>query len=57
MLSSQFETTEPTVSGILPVPPELRTDLQYSKIFFVWFSMNFNILSFVNSHLRRQLDR
>lgn len=32
--------------GILPVPPEHRTDTQYSKIFFVWFSMNFNILSF-----------
>ena len=36
-------------SGILPVPPERRTDTQYSKIFFVWFSMNFNILSFVHS--------
>lgn len=33
--------------GILPVPPECRTDTQYSKIFFIWFSMNFNILSFV----------
>ena len=47
-----FESTEPIRPGILPVPPELRTDSQYSKIFFVWFSMNFNILSFVSSHLR-----
>ncbi|EMD31874.1 hypothetical protein CERSUDRAFT_119154 [Gelatoporia subvermispora B] len=32
--------------GILPVPAEQRTDTQYSKIFFIWFSANFNILSF-----------
>ncbi|THG95083.1 hypothetical protein EW026_g6503 [Hermanssonia centrifuga] len=32
--------------GILPVPPELRTDTQYNQIFFIWLSANFNILSF-----------
>ncbi|THU97050.1 NCS cytosine-purine permease [Dendrothele bispora CBS 962.96] len=32
--------------GILPVPPEERTDTQFFKIFFLWFSTNFNILSF-----------
>ncbi|KAG1811875.1 NCS cytosine-purine permease [Suillus subaureus] len=32
--------------GTIPVPEEERVDTQYYKIFFVWFSMNFNILSF-----------
>ncbi|KAH8830062.1 NCS cytosine-purine permease [Flagelloscypha sp. PMI_526] len=32
--------------GILPVPEEGRTDTQFFKIFFVWFTANFNILSF-----------
>ncbi|KAH7911184.1 permease for cytosine/purines, uracil, thiamine, allantoin-domain-containing protein [Hygrophoropsis aurantiaca] len=32
--------------GTVPVPYEQRTDTQFYKIFFVWFSMNFNILSF-----------
>ncbi|KZT10370.1 NCS cytosine-purine permease [Laetiporus sulphureus 93-53] len=32
--------------GILPVPLEDRTDTQYSKVFFIWLSANFNILSF-----------
>ncbi|KAJ7596499.1 NCS cytosine-purine permease [Mycena floridula] len=32
--------------GILPVSAEDRTDTQFSKIFFIWFSANFNILSF-----------
>lgn len=32
--------------GIFPVPPELRVDKQFHKIFFIWFSANFNILSF-----------
>ncbi|TDL19554.1 cytosine-purine permease [Rickenella mellea] len=32
--------------GILPVPRAQRTDRQFSKIFFIWFSANFNILSF-----------
>lgn len=32
--------------GTVPVPEQERTDTQYYKIFFVWFSMNFNILSF-----------
>ncbi|KAF8610617.1 cytosine-purine permease [Ceratobasidium sp. AG-I] len=32
--------------GIYPVPPEQRTDPQFSKSFFVWLSGNLNILSF-----------
>ncbi|KAF5336795.1 hypothetical protein D9758_015839 [Tetrapyrgos nigripes] len=32
--------------GILPVSPEERTDDQFFKNFFLWFSTNFNILSF-----------
>ncbi|GLB39204.1 putative purine-cytosine permease (2.A.39) family protein [Lyophyllum shimeji] len=32
--------------GIQPVAPEQRTDTQFSKIFFIFFSMNANILSF-----------
>ncbi|KAL1742518.1 permease for cytosine/purines, uracil, thiamine, allantoin-domain-containing protein [Schizophyllum fasciatum] len=32
--------------GVKPVPPEHRTDSGYDKIFFVWASMNTNILSF-----------
>jgi cytosine/uracil/thiamine/allantoin permease len=32
--------------GIHPVPVEQRTDPQFSKIFFIWFTANFNILSF-----------
>ncbi|KAL6303234.1 NCS cytosine-purine permease [Sparassis latifolia] len=32
--------------GILPVPVEHRTDTQYHKLFFIWLSANFNILSF-----------
>jgi len=32
--------------GILPVPIDQRVDPQYSKIFFVFLSANFNILSF-----------
>ncbi|KAI0726995.1 NCS cytosine-purine permease [Fomitopsis betulina] len=32
--------------GILPVPPSQRTDTHYSKVFFVFFSANCNILSF-----------
>ena len=39
--------------GILPVPPEQRTDRQFSKIFFIWLSANCNILSYVSelSHI------
>ncbi|KAI0938693.1 hypothetical protein AcV5_000314 [Taiwanofungus camphoratus] len=37
--------------GILPVPPEDRTDTQYSKLFFIWLSFNFNILSFSSGAL------
>ncbi|RDB27544.1 Purine-cytosine permease fcyB [Hypsizygus marmoreus] len=32
--------------GIQPIPEAHRTDTQYSKIFFIWFSANCNILSF-----------
>ncbi|KIK61445.1 hypothetical protein GYMLUDRAFT_225128 [Collybiopsis luxurians FD-317 M1] len=32
--------------GISPVPISERTDTQYYKLFFLWFTMNFNILSF-----------
>ncbi|KAI0777793.1 cytosine-purine permease [Trametes elegans] len=32
--------------GITPVPIRERVDTQYSKIFFIWLSCNFNILSF-----------
>ncbi|KAJ3488966.1 hypothetical protein NLJ89_g11567 [Agrocybe chaxingu] len=39
--------------GIWPVPLNERVDRPYSKIFFVWFSMNFNILSNAGTgHLR-----
>jgi hypothetical protein len=31
--------------GILPVPFDQRVDPSYNKIFFVFFSANFNILS------------
>lgn len=37
--------------GTIPVSEEERTDTQYYKIFFVWFSMNFNILSFSSGTL------
>ncbi|KAI0360560.1 cytosine-purine permease [Trametes cingulata] len=32
--------------GITPVSVRERVDTQYSKIFFIWLSFNFNILSF-----------
>ncbi|KAF8991745.1 cytosine-purine permease [Cyathus striatus] len=32
--------------GIQPVPQSERTDAQFSKIFFIWFSANFTILAF-----------
>lgn len=35
------------LAGILPVPPSQRTDRHYSKVFFVFFSANCNILSYV----------
>lgn len=31
--------------GIQPVPEEQRTDTQYNKLFFIWFSWNVNILT------------
>ncbi|KAF8991748.1 cytosine-purine permease [Cyathus striatus] len=34
------------VRGIQPIPQEERTDAQFSKIFFIWFSANINVLSF-----------
>lgn len=40
-LSPKFAT------GILPVPPHERTETQYNKIFYIWLSANFNILSYV----------
>ena len=32
-------------AGITPVAESERVDTQYSKIFFIWLSANFNILS------------
>ncbi|EAU81390.1 purine-cytosine permease [Coprinopsis cinerea okayama7 len=32
--------------GIQPVPEERRTDTQFFKVFFIWFSWNINILTF-----------
>ncbi|THU76056.1 NCS cytosine-purine permease [Dendrothele bispora CBS 962.96] len=37
--------------GIVPVPIEQRTDTQFHKIFFIWFTGNFNILSFSTGSL------
>ncbi|KAF8799756.1 cytosine-purine permease [Phlegmacium glaucopus] len=37
--------------GIAPVPSDERVDKPYSKTFFIWFSMNFNILSFSSGTL------
>jgi len=34
-------------TGISPIPLDKRVNRPYSKIFFIWFSMNFNILSYV----------
>lgn len=34
--------------GIVPTPPEERTDTAYQKIFFIWLSANCNILSCVS---------
>lgn len=42
-------------TGIRPVQPEERTDTQFSKIFFIWFTMNFNILSYEKSSLYLKL--
>ncbi|KDQ22184.1 hypothetical protein PLEOSDRAFT_1079656 [Pleurotus ostreatus PC15] len=33
-------------TGIQPIPVEERTDTQYHKLFFFWFTANVNILSF-----------
>ncbi|KAF9491712.1 NCS cytosine-purine permease [Pleurotus eryngii] len=32
--------------GIRPIPVDERTDTRYNRIFFIWLSSNFNILSF-----------
>ncbi|KAF4582430.1 hypothetical protein EYR38_002550 [Pleurotus pulmonarius] len=32
--------------GIQPIPADERTDTRYNRIFFIWLSSNFNILSF-----------
>ncbi|KAJ7240455.1 permease for cytosine/purines, uracil, thiamine, allantoin-domain-containing protein [Mycena rebaudengoi] len=37
--------------GIKPVSSEERTDAQFSKIFFVWFSASFNLLPFSTGSL------
>ncbi|KAJ7485496.1 permease for cytosine/purines, uracil, thiamine, allantoin-domain-containing protein [Mycena latifolia] len=37
--------------GIRPVSLEERTDPQYSKIFFIWFSASFNLLPFSTGSL------
>lgn len=51
VLSLSTKLTECNCAGIYPVPPEQRLDRQFHKIFFIWFSANFNILSYV-SYLR-----
>ncbi|KAJ8587361.1 NCS cytosine-purine permease [Rhizopogon salebrosus TDB-379] len=45
-LSLNFTSWGVEERGTVPVPELERTDTQFYKIFFVWFSMNFNILSF-----------
>ncbi|KIM74151.1 hypothetical protein PILCRDRAFT_828567 [Piloderma croceum F 1598] len=44
--SKQLLTWGVEARGIRPVHIDQRTDTQFSKIFFIWFTMNFNILSF-----------
>ncbi|KAF8656966.1 hypothetical protein AX16_002321 [Volvariella volvacea WC 439] len=44
--SRRLKTLGVESRGIRPTPLEERTDTRYSKIFFIWFSANFNILSF-----------
>ena len=43
-LTAPFKIT--IFEGILPVPLDERIDKPYIKNFFMWFSMNFNILSY-----------
>ncbi|CCM05633.1 uncharacterized protein FIBRA_07862 [Fibroporia radiculosa] len=38
-------------NGIVPVPPEERTDPRTYQMFFVWFSANLNILTMTNGTL------
>lgn len=45
-IATQKMLKPPFHLGIWPVPPEERTDTQFFKIFFIWFTANFNILSF-----------
>ncbi|KAF5318815.1 hypothetical protein D9619_010747 [Psilocybe cf. subviscida] len=45
-LSRKLRTWGVESRGVAPVPVDERVGHPYSKIFFVWYSMNFNILSF-----------
>ena len=38
-------TLDHLILGILPVPLDERTDRPYRKIFFIWFSLNVNIVT------------
>lgn len=49
VFDDRLRVSYPCEVGILPVQPEERTDTHYSKIFFIWLSFNFNILSCVVS--------
>ena len=44
-----------SIQGVRPVPIEERTDTQIFKIFFVFFTANFNILSYVYLALRWEI--
>jgi hypothetical protein len=41
LVTSLFVETQ----GNEPIPPERQTDRRYYKLFTLWFSMNFNLLS------------
>ncbi|KAK7031300.1 hypothetical protein VNI00_013555 [Paramarasmius palmivorus] len=45
-LTKRLLTLGVEARGIHPVPENKRVDSQYYKIFFIWFTCNFNILSF-----------
>ncbi|ESK86250.1 cytosine-purine permease [Moniliophthora roreri MCA 2997] len=45
-LTKRLLTLGVETRGIHPVPESKRLDKQYYKIFFIWFTCNFNILSF-----------
>ncbi|KAF8991744.1 cytosine-purine permease, partial [Cyathus striatus] len=48
---SRFSRLSIESRGIQPVSTEQRTDEQYSKLFFIWFTSNVNILSFSSGTL------